>query len=64
VLDKWKQINPSLTITALKTGLTGRQNRRDVIYSEIWGQIKRLRSSIRKSERKRPIRKTAAAKTK
>ena len=96
VLDKWKQINPSLTIgdltpemlqanltkslpiqsriTVLKTELTDQQNQRDAVYSEIWEQIKRVRNGIkgiygdnssqyemiggiRKSERKRPIRK-------
>jgi hypothetical protein len=100
VLDKWKQINPLLTvgdltlamlkanldkslpiqsrITALKTELTDQQNQRDAVYSEIWDQIKRVRNGIkgiygdnssqyemiggiRKSERKRPVRKAATA---
>jgi hypothetical protein len=99
VIDKWKQINPSLTIgdltpdmlqanldksqpiksriTALKTELTDQQNQRDAVYSDMWEQIKRVRNGvkgiygdnssqyemiggIRKSERKRPVRKTAA----
>ena len=100
VLDKWKQINPSLTIgdltpemlqanltkslpiqsriTVLKTELTDQQNQRDAIYSDMWEQVKRVRNGIkgiygdnssqyemiggkRKSERKRPVRKAAAA---
>ena len=100
VLDKWKQINASLTIgdltpdmlqanltksqpiqsriTALKTELTDQQNQHDVVCSDMWEQVKRVRNGVkgiygdnssqyemiggtRKSERKRPVRKAAAA---
>ena len=100
VLDKWKQINPSLALgeltpatleanlnkltpirsrmTALKTELTDLQNQREAVCADMWDQVKRVRSGIkgiygdnssqyemiggiRKSERKRPVRKAAAA---
>jgi len=97
VLDKWKQINPSMTLgdltqagleanlnkelsiqshmTALKAELTDLQNQHDATCTDIWDQVKRVRSGVkavygddssqyemiggtRRSERKRPIRKT------
>jgi chromosome segregation ATPase len=100
VLDKWKQINPSMTLgdltqagleanmnkelsiqsrmTALKAELTDLQNQRDATCTDIWDQVKRVRSGVkaiygddssqyemiggtRRSERKRPVRKTAAS---
>jgi len=100
VLDKWKQIDPSMTLgdltqaaleanmnkvssiqsrmTALKTELTDLQNQSDATCTDIWDQVKRVRSGvkaiygddssqyemiggIRRSERKRPVRKTASA---
>ena len=69
VLDKWKQINPSMTLgdltqaaleanmnkelsiqsrmTALKAELTDLQNQRDATCTDIWDQVKRVRSGVK-----------------